>query len=34
MLTAPGFGTIGPTVRITRGGWPGAASFDIFNSMV
>lgn len=33
MLTTPGFGSISPTVRVTRGGFSGT-SFDLFNSMV
>lgn len=33
MLTAPGFGPIGPTVRVVRGWW-GGTNFSLFNSMV
>lgn len=34
MLTQPGYGPISDTVRVTRGNWPGANYFSLFNSMV
>lgn len=34
MLTQPGYGPIGDTVRVIRGTWPGVNWFSVSNSMV